>query len=133
MTLPVSTSWIIDQLKAKKERITPARKAVAEWIGAHDGVFSPKEIIKACDGIDRVTIYRILDLFESHDLIHLALVQHGEKHYELHGEQHYHHVICTDCEVTSRIDCEVTVKDVKGFSNLHHSVVFTGLCDTCVA
>lgn len=126
-----TSSWIVDILREKGERVTAARKQLAEYLTSQEGIFSPNEIIEKMTGMDRVTVYRMLDLFTSLDIIHPVLTHHGEKHYEVHGEEHHHHVVCTGCEKASCIDCEVTRKKAKGFTQLHHNVVFTGLCDTC--
>ena len=123
--------WILDILAEKKQQVTSPRMRIAHIVASHTGVFSPNEIIVEATDMDRVTVYRILDLFELLDIIHPVLTQHGEKHYEVHGEKHHHHVVCTGCEKTSCIDCEVKRKRVKGFDEIHHSVVFTGLCDQC--
>src|SRR3989339_844172 len=124
-----TSEWIVNLLEDKKQKITPSRIRIAHIIASQKGVFSPNEVIEKATGMDRVTVYRILDLFELLDIIHPVLTQHGEKHYEVHGEKHHHHVVCTGCEKTSCIDCTEKRKKTKGFTQLHHSVVFTGLCD----
>lgn len=123
--------WILNTLEEKGQKITISRERIAHVIAVQKGVFSPNEIIQEASGMDRVTVYRVLDLFELLDIIHPVLTQHGEKHYEVHGEKHHHHVVCTGCEKTSCIDCTEKRKKTKGFTQLHHSVVFTGLCDHC--
>ncbi|EKD66945.1 MAG: hypothetical protein ACD_48C00663G0001 [uncultured bacterium] len=133
MNTITQTQWMLDTLKDQGQKITAPRTAIAALIAKRAGVFSPNEIIEEASGIDRVTVYRVLDLFELLDIIHPVLTQHGEKHYEVHGEKHHHHVVCTGCEKTSCIDCEVTRKRIKGFGDIHHSVVFTGLCDQCIS
>ncbi|PIR76185.1 MAG: hypothetical protein COU32_03450 [Candidatus Magasanikbacteria bacterium CG10_big_fil_rev_8_21_14_0_10_42_10] len=123
--------WILDILTDRGQKITTPRQAMAQIIATRTGVFSPNEIIEDATGMDRVTVYRILDLFELLDIIHPVLTHHGEKHYEVHGTAHHHHIVCTGCEKTSCIDCTEKRKKAKGFTQLHHSVVFTGLCEHC--
>ena len=127
----IPSQWILDLLKSKGQKITAARKKVAAYIVDIDGLFSAKEILSAVPTMDRVTVYRVLDVFESLDIIHAVLTHHGETHYELHGEHHHHHIVCTRCKKTSCVECTITRKEISGFSNIHHSVVFTGLCNTC--
>lgn len=122
---------VTDIVQAKGIKMTVPRKAVLSWIESQDGVFSAKEIMTALPRLDKVSVYRTLDMLESIDAIHAALTHHGEKHYEVHGENHHHHVVCTGCEKASCVDCEISRTKAKGFTNLHHSVVFTGLCNTC--
>lgn len=128
MTIP---NWIADIFSAQQTKVTAPRKAVAVWLGNSPGVFSSKEVHIALPSLDKVSIYRTLELFVSLDIIHPVLLQHGEQHYEVHGCEHHHHVVCTGCEKASCIDCEVKRTKAKGFSSVHHSVVFTGLCNTC--
>lgn len=126
-----NAAWILTMLKTHNQKVTQSREKIAEIVSTQKGVFSPNEVIEKAKGMDRVTVYRILELFESMDLIHPVLTHHGEKHYEIHGEKHHHHVVCTGCEKTSCVDCEVKRTKVKGFGDIHHSVVYTGLCNAC--
>ena len=124
---------MIEKIKKSGYKLTSARKALVRYIKKRKGVFSANEIITALPDIDRVSVYRTLDLLTELDLIHPVLNQHGETHYEKHGENHHHHVVCTGCEKTSCIDCNLRTQKVKGFKNLHHSFVITGLCMTCTS
>jgi len=125
--------WILEELQSKKQRITPLRKKIATVLSSYHGLFSAKEIMKQLPDADRVTVYRTLDTLESLDIIHEVLSHHGEKHYELHGKDHHHHVMCRGCEKANCIDCEITRTKATGFNNIHHSVAFTGLCNACAA
>ncbi len=121
-----------DVLRNSGYKVTSPRKKVLSWIGVQGGIFSAREIMASLPDLDKVSVYRTLDMLESIDFIHSTLIHHGEKHYEIHGESHHHHVVCTECELASCVDCEVTRTEAKGFTKLHHSVVFTGLCLTCL-
>ena len=122
---------IAQKVQSNGLKLTKSRAQICSWIDEHEGVFSAKEIMTALPKLDKVSVYRTLDMLESLDAIHPTLTHHGEKHYEVHGEEHHHHVVCTGCEKASCVDCEVTRTKAKGFTQLHHSVVYTGLCMTC--
>ncbi len=122
---------IADTLQENGYKLTHSRTAILSWIEGQDGIFSAKEIMGALPSLDKVSVYRTLDVLESIDAIHTTLTHHGEKHYEIHGEQHHHHVVCTGCEKASCVDCEISRRKAKGFTQLHHNVVFTGLCMAC--
>ncbi len=113
-------------------KVTATRRAVLSWIAEQNGIFSAKEIMAVLPKLDKVSVYRTLELLESIDAIHPVLTQHGETHYEIHGTNHHHHVVCTGCEKANCVDCEISRTKAKGFTNLHHNVVFTGLCNACV-
>ncbi|PJC36883.1 hypothetical protein CO046_03555 [Candidatus Peregrinibacteria bacterium CG_4_9_14_0_2_um_filter_53_11] len=114
-------------------KLTAPRKRIIDWILAYDGVFSASEILSDLADLDTVSVYRTLDLLSTLDIIHKTLSLHSEQHYEFHGEDHHHHVVCTGCELTQCAPCEIAEKKIRGFSDLHHTVLLTGLCTDCVA
>ncbi len=130
--MPSNSSAILSKLQQAGYKQTKPRLAVAQWITTHKGIFSAKELIAELPGVEQTSVYRTVQLLEELDLIHPVLTNHGEKHYEAHEEDHHHHVVCTSCEKSVAVECEVTRQAVEGFSHLHHSVVFTGLCEQCV-
>jgi Fe2+ or Zn2+ uptake regulation protein len=122
---------LLSRLNTLSKKITVPRRAIATWIDAHEGVFSAKEILSELP-LDKVSVYRTLELFTELDLIHPVLMQHGEQHYERHDLKHHHHVVCSSCEKSACVGCEVKEeKRFTGFTHIHHTLVFTGLCTTC--
>ena len=113
-------------------KLTTPRKKVASWISNHKGIFSVSEMLTDLSKIDKVSIYRTLELFCTLDVIHMVTSLHGEQHYELHAKQkHHHHVVCTKCEKNECTPCEIPKKKFDSFKNVHHSMIFTGLCTPC--
>lgn len=125
-------NWIIEKLKQNKIKITTPRQKIADWLNKKDGIFCTSEINKKIKTIDKVSIYRTLDLFEKEKFITPVINLSGEQFYEKNNEQdHHHHIICTKCHQTECIDCtEPKIKNTK-FKNLNHSLIFTGLCQAC--
>lgn len=123
--------WILDIIQKAGHKLTDPRKKVAVWVAEHQGVFSVSELSGALSGLDRVSVYRTIELFTGLDVIHPIINRHGEQHYETHEKKHHHHVVCTGCEKTECVACTERRAKVAGFKNLHHSVVFTGLCAVC--
>jgi len=121
-----------EQLKKKGYHYTPIRKQVIAWIEKKKGIFSAKEILLDVP-LDKVSVYRTLDLLKRLDIIHSVSLLHGEEHFELHGEDHHHHIVCQGCEKTACVDCIVPQKKIPGFLNIHHSYILTGTCSVCVA
>lgn len=120
-------------LKAGGYKLTVPRKRIADWIAKQKGIFSANELLRGLADLDKVSVYRTLDLFSELDLIHPVVSQHGEVHYEVHGNDHHHHAVCTLCEKTACVPCALDEPAVPGFSNLHHSFIFTGTCSACAA
>ncbi len=119
------------ELKEKGYKLTTNRITIINYIEGQEGLFSARELMQKLPSLDKVTIYRTLDLLVELDLIHPAFTNHGEIHFEKHGKKHHHHVVCTKCEKTSCIGCDFKDKKIKGFKNIHHSFVLTGLCIKC--
>lgn len=123
-----------DRLTEAGYKLTTPRKLIAGWISQHKGTFSVSEIRKKLTELDKVTVYRTLKLFCSLDLIHGVLSLHGEQHYEIHDkQQHHHHVVCEGCGKNECIPCEITTKKIPSFKQIHHNLVFRGLCNECAA
>lgn len=125
--------WINSILKKSEYKQTPLRDAIGAWIAKDKDVFSVQEIMRDLPALDKVSVYRTIELFASLDIIHPVLTQHGEQHYELHGDKHHHHAVCEVCEKTACVPCPISEKIVKGFQSMHHHFVLTGLCNQCAA
>ena len=123
---------IQNRLTQARHKLTTPRKLIAVWISQHKGTFSVSEIRKNLTELDKVTVYRTLELFCSLDLIHGVITLHGEQHFEIHEQkQHHHHIICEGCEKNECVPCEIPTKKIPSFKKIHHSLVFTGLCNSC--
>ncbi|MEK7084304.1 MAG: transcriptional repressor [Patescibacteria group bacterium] len=123
--------WVTDLIQNAGHKLTGPRKKIATWIAEHPGVFSVGELQKSLPALDGVSIYRTIELFTELDIVHPILTSHGEQHYETHEKKHHHHVVCTGCEKSECVSCDIGRSRVSGFTQLHHSVVFTGLCVSC--
>lgn len=127
----MKSAWIMGVVQQRGAKITPLRIQIAEWIEKHEGVFSVQAILEAFPTLDKVTIYRTIELFTELDIVHPTIQLDGQQYFELHQKQHHHHAICTNCHKTKCIDCPVQEKPISGFRDLHHAVNFTGLCVRC--
>ncbi len=118
-------------LMDKGARRTKPRETITDWIVSNKGLFAATDIISANSSLDKVSVYRTLELLAEHDLIHTAGERDGATLYEKHGDSHHHHIQCKGCGKNDCVPCEVTKPEVKGFNNIHHTVVMTGVCTTC--
>ncbi|MFZ2189570.1 MAG: transcriptional repressor [Candidatus Magasanikiibacteriota bacterium] len=123
----------LDTLKQAGYKLTPPRQKICEQIEKLDGIFCAKQIIKKLTKIDRVSVYRNLELLEKLKLIRPAINIKGEQFYEKNNEtHHHHHIVCTECMETECVDCtEPKIKQTKKFTNLNHLLIFTGICHKC--
>lgn len=90
-------------------------------------------------GIDLVTVYRTLALFEKSRLLHKVDLQKDSVYFELNTDNHHHHIICTKCEKVAEFEnvddtelIKTALKKAKEFKLIsHHSFDLFGLCNSC--
>ncbi len=126
-------------LVGQKLRITKPRVAVFEALEQAKEPVSLRNLVEALSSIDRVSIYRTLELFEK---LHIITVVHigWKKRYELaaaHQQHHHHHLVCTQCGSITEINSERledvihTLTGAHGFTPTGHTFEITGLCGNC--
>lgn len=126
-------NWLLEKLVENGYKATTPRRVITEYLVKQEGLFCPLTIAKKLRTIDKVSIYRTLESLKDLGLINPVINIEGQQFYEKNDESnHHHHVICTNCKKTKCIDCEhVTFPKVKGFSDVKHSIILTGLCTVC--
>ena len=113
-------------------KATVPRKTISRWLSKRKGIFAVSEIVNALPRIDKVSVYRTVELLVQLDLIHPVFTNHGELHYEKHRvKEHHHHAVCTRCEKSVCVDCSIPARKIRGFASIHHSFIITGVCVRC--
>lgn len=101
---------------------------------------SVTDIITACPSIDKVSVYRTIDLFVRLRIV--STIPHGWKRlYELAApfSPHHHHLICEKCGNLTEIHSErlelmiASLTNEHGFSASGHHFEITGVCRECSA
>lgn len=124
-------SWSVQLLRKSGRRLTAIREAIALHIERRKGVFSAHDIMMRFPRADKVTVYRTIELLAECDIIHPVATLNGAQYYEVHGNAHHHHIICTSCRRSACIACAVPSVKVPGFEKPHHTFLLTGLCRAC--
>jgi len=131
-----------DILKSNSLSVTDSRKKILELFLQHTGALNHGTIEKSIgDDMDRVTIYRTLQVFVDKGLIHTIPTNDNSISYALCKDEceagHHHdnhvHFLCNTCGNTTCLD-HVTIPDVKlpkGFKPMHHEMVVSGICKDC--
>lgn len=131
-----------DILKRFRLSITDSRLHILSLFYKAPGALAHADIEKKTgDKMDRVTIYRTLQIFEEKGIIHSIPTADNSVKYalckETCAEGHHHdnhvHFICNDCTQTICLD-DVLVPDVKlprGFKPQLSQMVVNGLCKDC--
>lgn len=119
-------------------RLTKPRQAIFATMQAAETPLAIGDIIKRCQNVDRVSIYRTLDLFVKLGLV--AAVPVGWKHcYELTNlfQAHHHHLYCTNCgrliDIHSK-KLEELIAGIAGeydFTAHEHKFEVSGTCKDC--
>lgn len=133
---------IVDLLHKAELRITRSRREVLDiLIQSGDQAISSSEIEHTLNGIDRITLYRILKTFEEAGLIHSVADGSGKTRYALcshectGGEHHDNHLhfYCRICDTTTCLD-QVRLPSLK--LPLNYQIedirfVVSGICKDC--
>lgn len=119
-------------------RITTPRKRLFEALKKASQPLSITELITQLPTVDKVSIYRTIDLFTKLSIT--TAITHGWKQrYELAApfRPHHHHLVCRNCSKTTeihskKIESLITVISAEeGFTPLDHMFEITGLCRQC--
>ncbi len=133
---------IYDILKRNGLSVTDSRKKILGLFINHVGSLNHGVIEKSMGNeMDRVTIYRTLQIFVDKGLIHTIPTKDNSISYALckdHCEAGHHHdnhvhFICITCNTTTCMD-DVTIPEVKlpkGFKPHHAEMVVSGVCKDC--
>ena len=126
-------------LKDNNCRITNARLATFKLITDSKPLSIAEILSKAGPSIDRVSVYRNLELFQKLGVVNRVNI--GWKHkFELSEEfvGHHHHMTCASCHSVFEIEDEAhidefihSVAEKVGFVPASHTFEIDGTCKSC--
>lgn len=119
-------------------RLTQPRRKVFMTLHDSDEPLSASAIAKQCAGVDRVSVYRTLELFTTLNIATVVPVG-WKRRYELTSpfKPHHHHLSCTNCGALIDVHSgklEQLVASIAaeyGFAATEHKFEVSGLCATC--
>jgi Fe2+ or Zn2+ uptake regulation protein len=129
-------------LRNKGYRITEPRKRVLKALAEAQRPVSPYDIQKMLETngehLNRVTIYRILDLFRNLNLAHKVLLLNGFVKCSLGGKDGCHRfLVCRECGALKEFADEALCDEEReiardvGFLTEQHLAESVGLCLNC--
>ncbi|MEG6521867.1 Fur family transcriptional regulator [Desulfotomaculum sp. 1211_IL3151] len=134
-----------DKLRSHDYKLTPQRQIILKvMLENKDKHLSAEDVYnlvkrKAPD-VGLATVYRTLELFLEHEIVHSVNFGDGRKRYE-YGDSseghHHHHAICLKCGKILEINedlLEVLEKQVTqdyGFTVTDHELKIFGYCNAC--
>jgi Fe2+ or Zn2+ uptake regulation protein len=131
----------LETLFAREQlRLTSPRRAVFDALRAAHEPLMIRDIIAACPSVDRVSIYRTLDLFVSLNVADLVPLGWKQR-YELTSpfKPHHHHLYCTNCGTLIDVHSQKLEQLVAAIAREHeftpseHKFEISGLCANCVS
>lgn len=128
-------------LSDKKLRITQSRKAVIDYFLAHKHALTQPDLEKELESVcDRVTIYRIIDSFLQHGILHKVPDLDGTQKFALCdscSDHHHHdehvHFKCSVCGKTECLD-EIPMPSIAlptNYSVAEWNMLLQGVCAEC--
>jgi Fur family zinc uptake transcriptional regulator len=128
------------RIKNRGYKYTGKRETMVRMFASEKRYMSAREVMEhmqeAYPGLSLDTVYRNLTLFEYLGILESTEL-HGEKQYRFScpGSEHHHHMICTRCGATQKIDvcpmADVAGKPDDGFTITGHKFEIYGVCRDC--
>lgn len=127
------------ELQEAQLKVTPARIAAIKLFEKHHKPLDAQHIINHLQkdlGVDRVTVFRMLNAFTERGLVRKLEFGEGKSRYELNTGEH-HHLICRNCgSIEDIVDCDIASLEKEIMIKKHflvekHALEFFGLCETC--
>ncbi|QQS19721.1 transcriptional repressor [Candidatus Saccharibacteria bacterium] len=126
-------------LKQNNLSLTKPRQAVFEALQHHKSL-TMAELVAACPGVNRASVYRTSEVFERLGII--MRIPTGWKYRLELGEafhEHHHHATCSACGASIALPedlaLEKRLRDLaarRNFTLISHQIELTGHCDACV-
>lgn len=132
---------LLSSVATMVSRMTPSIRAILLVLHVSPGPISVPDMLGKLVSrkvmIDKVTVYRKLELLLSLGVIQEVLLSGEKKYYEL-VRGHHHHLVCLSCDqVTDWVPDESVLKretkhlKKQGFRVMHHSLELFGVCKQC--
>ncbi len=127
-------------LKDVHQSITKPRQAVFDALQHHQSL-TTAQLIAACPDVDRASVYRTVDLFETLDIV--KRIPNGWKYRLELGEaflEHHHHATCRICGASIALPenpaLEKTMQELaarRSFTLESHQIELVGICEACTS
>lgn len=127
-------------LRARGQRVTPQRRAIAEVVRDLDGHATAEDIFGLADaripGISLPTVYATLELLESMGIVRRLATEGGTAVFDGRTDEH-HHLICRRCGFIADLDATADSSALlmaarsAGFEPCDVQAVISGLCARC--
>jgi Fur family ferric uptake transcriptional regulator len=131
---------LLDDLRVRGERVTPARRAVIEELVAAEGHLTVDDLVERVhQTVPRAhlaTIYRTMDILERLGIVQHTHLGHGSAVYHLVDDLHVH-LVCESCGAVVQMPpsllsaVERRARQEHGFALRTHHFALVGRCQSC--
>lgn len=119
-------------------RLTSPRRSVFRALERADAPLFIHEIIAVCEGTDRTSVYRSLEVFAKLGIVQI-IPTGWKQRYELSDlfRAHHHHLQCVRCSELISIDTPKLEASIKAIAHDHgyqltsHHIELHGVCKKC--
>ncbi len=124
-------------IKQKGISVTEKRISILETLDSSNKPMTIEMIKKELQvRMDTSTIYRSLKKLVDHGIIYQTDFRDGMSYFEFQGEDHHHHVICTQCKSRKSINLCLSenfadVEKQTNYTITNHIFELFGLCKNC--
>jgi Fe2+ or Zn2+ uptake regulation protein len=132
------------QLERIDSRLTSSRRSILAILENAAQPMTVTEISRKTNDLPQSSIYRNLSVLIEAGLVKRIIGDHDFAFFELDDRVlgHHHHLRCTSCGTVIDIELPKNVEDQlhklgstigrkHHFTDVHHQLEFTGLCDKC--
>ena len=128
-------------LKTHKLKVTDVRMDVLDYFLRNKWTLSFKDLEKEFHDSDRVTLYRTLNSFTEHGVLHKipddsGHITYGLCHDTCDSDDHNHdhmHFKCEECGNIECLDQHIPAISVPGYKVKEANLLLKGTCRTCAA
>ncbi|SFT37517.1 Fur family transcriptional regulator, ferric uptake regulator [Lishizhenia tianjinensis] len=121
-----------------KRRNTKNSQEVLEILQKEEAAVSHEKIMAQLEGVDRATIYRILNRFHEDGKVHKIVGDDGKQYFALclncgeskHVHNHFH-FRCVQCNEVVCLDKEISLQMPEGYIAENFNGVISGVCKKC--
>lgn len=122
-----------------KRRTTPTKEAVMAVLSATPKALSQDAIVQKIEiGIDRATIYRVLNQFCEDGIIHKIVADDGKQYFAVCKKcdpqqlpDNHFHFRCTNCQSIECLPTVVHFSIPQGYSVEKVNCILVGVCKDC--
>lgn len=138
---PVTSTLLLDRLRARDWRLTPQRRAIAEVMGGDQIHLTAEEVLERArerlPEVSLATVYNTLNELVSMGEVQQVDAGGGPTRYDPNTQDGHHHLVCLNCGELRDVHpqgmdtLELPRAQRFGYRIVNREVLFQGYCRDC--